>query len=171
MGGLNYRAFLVDGTPVAKGRPRVTRRGFTYTPKETKEQEQKIKDAYLKAYGDSCAFPEGVPLKLQMVFYMPMPKSLSKKKRLAAVCGDLRPTKKPDVDNLIKVIDALNGGVAFADDSQIVEIHATKYYSEHPSTMIIISEIRNEDKTKESTPAEGEARRETDKTQFDCMSR
>ena len=42
-------AFIVEGRPKPKGRPRMTRRGRVYTPKETLEYEAKIAEA--EAYG------------------------------------------------------------------------------------------------------------------------
>ncbi|XZN30187.1 RusA family crossover junction endodeoxyribonuclease [Clostridium perfringens] len=41
-----------------------------------------------------------------------------------------KPTKKPDVDNIAKIIlDSLNG-VAYKDDSQIVDLRIIKSYTE-----------------------------------------
>ena len=43
---------------------------------------------------------------------------------------DLRPDKKPDMDNILKaVLDALNK-VAYEDDKQVVELIGRKYYTE-----------------------------------------
>ena len=56
--------------------------------------------------------------------------------------GDILPTKKPDSDNIIKIIlDALNG-VAYWDDSQVCRVYFDKMYAENPETKIIIKEIR-----------------------------
>ena len=55
--------------------------------------------------------------------------------------GDLRPIKKPDCDNIAKIIlDALNG-IAFHDDSQIVTLEVFKYYSERPKVYVDIWEV------------------------------
>ena len=57
------------------------------------------------------------------------------------VAGDIRPTKKPDFDNVTKAVcDALNG-VAYDDDSQIVDAMARKFYSEQPRIEVIIKGI------------------------------
>jgi Holliday junction resolvase RusA-like endonuclease len=53
----------------------------------------------------------------------------------------IRPTKKPDADNIAKIVcDALNG-IAFLDDKQIVDARITKWYSDTPRIEIIIQEI------------------------------
>jgi Holliday junction resolvase RusA-like endonuclease len=53
----------------------------------------------------------------------------------------MRPTKRPDWDNLGKLVsDSLNG-LAYKDDSQIVEATAAKYYSDRPRVEIEITEV------------------------------
>ena len=54
--------------------------------------------------------------------------------------GTILPTKRPDVDNLAKIIlDGLNG-VAYRDDAQVCCIHFEKKYSETPETIVKIKE-------------------------------
>lgn len=52
-------------------------------------------------------------------------------KRIYAIKnGQELPCKKPDIDNVIKIIlDALNG-IAYKDDCQVVEVIAVKKYTE-----------------------------------------
>ena len=67
-----------------------------------------------------------------MRVFLPIPKSKSKKWRAAAMAGEIRPTTKPDTDNLVKQIkDCANGGF-WDDDKQIVGLHAEKWYAEIP---------------------------------------
>jgi Holliday junction resolvase RusA-like endonuclease len=55
--------------------------------------------------------------------------------------GKERPTKRPDLDNCIKSItDALNG-IAYQDDSYIVEVIARKWWAEQPLVEITIIEL------------------------------
>jgi Holliday junction resolvase RusA-like endonuclease len=126
----------VIGEPVSKGRPRFGR-GKTYTPAKTIAAETFIQ---------LCATQKGVPkmmngpLRLTVTFSMGIPKSWSAKKKAEAELGNIRPTSKPDIDNLIKLVgDALNG-IAYKDDSQIVEIQAVKKYGK-PQTIIHIEEV------------------------------
>lgn len=55
--------------------------------------------------------------------------------------GNIRPIKKPDIDNILKsVFDGLNG-IAFKDDTQIIRIQTEKFYSNEPRIDIEIKEI------------------------------
>lgn len=127
--------FKVMGKPVGKGRPRLTtRNGYAhaYTPKKTSEYEEKIKFEFLASTCETLpVYEKGIPLKVEMVMAFPIPQSFSKKKHEQAKRGLIVPTTKPDVDNVIKQLDALNG-LAFYDDSQIVDIHAEKIYADEP---------------------------------------
>ena len=57
----------------------------------------------------------------------------------------IRPTKKPDIDNIIKaVLDALNG-VAYKDDTQVVQVMATKKYRDKAFVEVAIFELQMEE--------------------------
>ena len=128
----------VEGEPVAKQRPRFTRQGGfvrTYTPKKTLDYEKAIAEEFLKQ--EDRSEYEGY-VRIKCIFYMPMPKAFSKKKREKALKGDILPITKKDVDNLVKsVLDGLNG-VAYKDDKQVVSLYAHKYYSDRPRTEVVI---------------------------------
>ena len=128
--------------PVAQGRPRFRRIGggvATYDPPKSKEFKK-----YVRALAESNRIyfaEQHVSILVELIFYLPMLKSFSNKKRLAAIEGNLRPSKKPDIDNYIKgTLDALNG-IYWHDDGQIVDIHASKYYSENPRIELKITEV------------------------------
>lgn len=127
----------VPGEPVAKGRPRMTRAGFAYTPKKTVNYETQIQERFATEYPDHK--PVDGQLKILVWAYFTIPASWSKKKQQAALDGSIRPTKKPDIDNIIKTMDALNG-IAWRDDSQVVHVTASKYYSDRPRLEIQIQE-------------------------------
>ena len=127
----------IPGEPVAKGRPRVTRYG-TYTPEKTKNYETLVKELYFVKHKQTLFEGE---LKINIKAYFRIPKSASKKKRAEMISGKIRPTKRPDWDNVGKTVtDALNG-VAYEDDSQIVSATVEKYYSNEPRTEIKIERI------------------------------
>lgn len=100
------------GDPVAKGRPRLGRYGV-FTPEKTRKFE---KDFERVARSQVKQKLQG-PLYVEIFFKMRRPKSVK----------DKHHTKRPDLDNLIKTVDALNG-VAWEDDAQICFLHATKTY-------------------------------------------
>lgn len=136
-------SFTVYGKPVPKGRPRFTSRngfGFAYTPKKTHDAEKEVGRCAILA-GVKC-IKKGSPIAVKLKFYMPIPKSFSKKKAEAARNGDLKFTSKPDLDNLAKIIDGLNR-IAWEDDSQIVRLEVEKWYDDIPRTEITIQELDN----------------------------
>lgn len=117
---------FVPGVPVAKARPRMTRKGHTYTPKKTEDAERMIRNAWVESNGEN---PVSYPLKVEIKFVYEIPKSWPKWKR-AQVGSGLPKVSRPDTDNLVKtVLDALNS-VAYEDDSFIYNMTATKIYSD-----------------------------------------
>ena len=124
---------IVYGEPTPKGRPRVAMMGrfpTVYTPKETREAEDTFLQQAIKQKPET---PLEGPLSISIKFYKIKPKSKPKKV--------IHWTTKPDLDNLVKlVIDALNK-VFFQDDSQIIEIQATKQYDQTPRTEVEIRKI------------------------------
>lgn len=127
------------GTPVGKGRPRFIRRtGHAYTPEKTRNYEGNLRLAAQDVMGG--AKPLEGPLAVTVHALFPIPASWSKKKRSAALDGSMWPTSKPDPDNIMKGLDALNE-VVFRDDKQIVDARVIKSYSERPALRIEIVEI------------------------------
>ena len=127
-------------TPFGKERPRASVVGGhakIYTPRTTEVYENEIRMGWKKVNGEE---PFTGPLVMRLYFYMPIPKSETKANKLKMLEKKIRPTKKPDIDNLVKsVMDALNG-IAYEDDSQIVTLLAKKYYGEMPCVKIIVAE-------------------------------
>lgn len=134
--------FVVHGKPVGKGRPRATSRGGfvrMYTDAKTLGFEAAVADEARVAMGPLEVFT--TPMQMQMSAYYPIPKSWSKRKRQQAVDGDIHPGVKPDLDNVFKaVMDALNG-VVYADDSQVINLTATKRYSTDPRCEVYLYEV------------------------------
>lgn len=125
--------FEVMGEPVGKARPRVTRWG-AYTPQKTVDYENKIKAAY------GGRFYEGY-LQMDVKAYFKIPKSTSKKKKESMLMGEIKPDKKPDIDNVLKIVlDSLNK-TAYKDDAQVIAASITKEYSDAPRIKITISEL------------------------------
>jgi len=133
--------FTVDAAPVAKGRPRFSGRGGfvrTYTPKATTDWEVLVKQAATRAMGSSKPLEGAVRLSIR--FWLPIPASWSKKRSEAAKQGLEHHIKKPDVDNFAKaVMDACNE-VLYMDDSQVIDLHTSKYYSDWPRVEITMLE-------------------------------
>ena len=162
-------SFTIPGPPQGKARPRVCRingKSVTYTPRKTVEYERLIKarcvaaldkshtkfnagkdDEILRFFNEKNQtlqrpyFEKDVPLEMKILAFFPMPKNVSKNVKKSMLDGNILPTKKPDGDNVIKVIcDALNG-LAYADDKQICRIYFEKKYGQNPCVMVEIKDI------------------------------
>ena len=133
--------FTVVGIPIAKGRPKFWSRGNcrgTYTPPKTREYEKKVREQALPHRPNK---PIEAPIALFLKFYMPIPKSTPKKYLEDMLSGKIRPTKNPDTDNLIKnLTDPLNT-IFWKDDSQVVSLHAEKFYGDTPRTEVLIETL------------------------------
>lgn len=122
--------FEIPGNPKGKGRPRMTRTGHAYTPKDTIQYENLVKFAFVQE-APNWKPREGTVWAIIRAYFQ-IPKSWSQKKKEAAIAGKIRPTGKPDLDNIQKsILDSLNG-IAYHDDAQVVVIQAEKKYSEQP---------------------------------------
>ena len=134
--------FTIPGKPRGKQRPRICRinsRNVTYTPRQTTEYEKLVRASYTGV--SKMFFDKNIPLEISIIALFSVPQSISKRLKNSMLKGDILPTKKPDSDNIIKIIlDALNG-VCYHDDSQICKIYFEKKYSEIPKVEITIKEI------------------------------
>ena len=129
--------FTVEGKPIGKGRPRITRNG-TYTPKKTREYERLIAWTFKSKYPRHKPF-EG-PVFMTVIAYMPIPKSYPKYKKKELAKETVLYTKSPDWDNIGKVVcDALNG-LAWVDDKQVMG-RVIKLYSPRPRIEVYIRDV------------------------------
>lgn len=129
--------FEVVGEVIGKGRPRFTKQGRTYTPKKTLDYERAIKIAYTNKY----TYLSKKSLRIKICAYLGVAGSHSKTKKAKMLENMLQCTKKPDIDNITKVVlDALNK-VAYLDDTQVVELVTIKRWSNTSKLKIIIEEI------------------------------
>lgn len=124
---MTSRLISVPGKPKGKGRPRMARGGWVYTPGATRRYEKLLRQAYSNKYGN--AQPLSGPLKVIILASFGKP-ARSKRPYPA----------RPDLDNIIKIaMDALNG-LAWVDDSQVVSIQAEKFFFSTSKLVIIIQE-------------------------------
>lgn len=115
----------LEGPPIQKGRPRVTRFG-TFTPKKTKAYQHALGLAAMRAMAGREIIT--CPVEVMILLTFEPPASWSQRKRAAACALDFAPAVKPDIDNLAKsVLDGLNG-VVFQDDAQCYHLVASKEY-------------------------------------------
>lgn len=134
--------FTVYGEPKGKGRPRFsTKTSHAMTPKDTVNYETLVHMEYMNQCGNA-KFPDDAMLDMRIKAYYSIPKSKSKKMKALMLEGIIRPTKKPDMDNVVKIIaDSLNN-IAYRDDTQIVDCQCRKFYSDTPRVEVRILEIK-----------------------------
>ncbi len=134
--------FTVPGKPAAKQRPRLNRKNGVFTPKTTRIYENSVKTCFMSSEG-------GKRLKsfisASIFAFFPIPESYSKKKKNQIRAGRVYPDKKPDADNIAKIIlDSLNG-LAYDDDKQIVDLRVFKRYSDNAKVVVELEEINPEE--------------------------
>ena len=132
--------FSVYGQPVPKKRPRVTRYGHAYTPKESLAYETEVA---LMAKSAMCSSePLETPVAAYIYINYSVPQSYPKKRREACLSGSERPTGQNlgDIDNVAKqILDACNG-IVYKDDRQVVSLHVTKRYDTIASVHVCFKE-------------------------------
>lgn len=132
--------FFVPGQPVAKGRP-IAGRGFggrvtLRTPGKTLAYEGLVAHACHAAMKGMA--PLVGPLALEMKVGVQIPVSTAKKLRADMESGKVQPTKRPDLDNIVKgICDGMNG-IAYGDDAQIVELKVRKVYAITPGVHVMV---------------------------------
>ena len=127
----------LDGVPVPQGRPRFARMGGfvkTYDP------NKKIKDVFKAKFRDQFhgELIEG-PIEMDITFFMPIPKSTSKKKRNLMLSNQIKHVKRPDSDNFLKLYQDVLNLIVYEDDSQIWHLNAKKLYSDNPRVEITLN--------------------------------
>lgn len=148
--------FGVLGEPQGKARPRFARRGkfvSTYTPSTTQKYEEQIRYSALAVrQKNGITKPISADISLGIKAYFKIPKTYSKKRKERCLNGEERPSKKPDSDNIAKIVlDGLNPKMKvdhaqhkavcvheglYRDDKQVVSLKVDKYYSDKPRVEI-----------------------------------
>lgn len=131
--------FEMIGDIVGKARPRMnTRTGRAYTPTNTKLYEYSLRQWFIREYPNFI--PIETRVKVTIIAYFGIPKSTSKKKEAEMLQENISPTKKPDADNIIKIVlDAMNK-FAFNDDTQVTKLEIEKKYDKTPRIYIKVEE-------------------------------
>ena len=131
--------FEVPGIIKGKGRPRVNSyTGIVYTPTTTKDYECLVEQYFLLKYPRFKTLEGRVSVDIKAIFNIP--KTTKKQDREKMLENTISPTKKPDIDNIVKIIlDAMNK-FAFKDDTQITKLSVEKMYGEEEKVIISIEE-------------------------------
>ena len=134
--------FSLSGSPRGKGRPRTSvRGGFAkiYTDADTRAYERSVGVIARQAMGPRAPF-EG-PLSASLRFRLPLPKSMTKRRRASILAGEEAYLGSLDIDNMAKaILDGMNA-IAFLDDVQIVRLFVTKIGSDRPGVDVKITPL------------------------------
>jgi len=80
--------------------------------------------------------PPDQPTIVKCEFHIVIPRSWSKRKRLAL--ESTPHTSAPDVDNLVKWIFDVGNGILWKDDRTIYEVQASKFWACKPKTILSV---------------------------------
>jgi Holliday junction resolvase RusA-like endonuclease len=156
--------FVVPGNPRGKAAIQGGFKSNRFPDKKSQAEIDTIRHIARLAMGEQPPFTGAVELKLAA--YIAVPKSWSKKKRADALAGLIRPTVKPDADNIQKLMDGIQPPpapkrrrgeaeetyqrrrdvwgrqkVILVDDCQITDWRGWKRYSDSPRLVVVITEI------------------------------
>ena len=132
--------FEVPGKVIGKGRPRLNSyTGVVYTPTRTKDYESLVEQYFLLKYPRFKAL-EG-RIKVSIIAYFSIPKTTKKSDINEMLENNISPTKKPDIDNIVKsILDSMNK-FAFKDDNQITKLEVEKKYAIEDKVYVKIEEF------------------------------
>jgi Holliday junction resolvase RusA-like endonuclease len=134
--------FIIPGSAVGKGRPKAARRGnfiTMYTPEKTASYENLVKIKAQEAMNGMSPIPG--PCRLELLIEVVVPKAFSQKKRESALAGDIYPTTKPDIDNVLKGISDAMNGIVFDDDKQITDCTIRRRYGVTPQAIVAVTAL------------------------------
>lgn len=115
--------------PIGKGRARTTRSGHVYTPEATRSAEAEIR--WLLQQAKAPMFTGAVALMVRAFFRRP--KSAPRTRR--------HPTVKPDLSNVLKLIEDAGNGILYADDAQVVSVTVQKLYGDEERIELVVGEM------------------------------
>lgn len=135
--------YVISGNPMPLARARISGRRMY----DSQYQEKILHSIYLSnQHGDKPLYLG--PLHLDVTFYLKMPK-LSERKSLER--NNMYHFYKPDLSNLIKLVEDVANEIIYKDDAQICCITSRKVYHEIPRTEFSIIPLKKEDKYENET--------------------
>ena len=146
-GDNSFIHLTIPGQPMGNQRSRArnvqTKDGrnfnINYTPKKTVNYETLIQQLFITKYPAFVILEEAISV--DVMAYLTIPMSKSKKQKEAMRNGDILPITKPDGDNIFKVCTDALEGLAYKKDNLIVRGSFKKIYSAQPRVEIVIGEV------------------------------
>lgn len=130
--------YIIFGDPIALARARISR-GKLY---DAQKHAKLVWGIDLQRQQNDEPLFEG-PIFMDVLFYMPLPKSCSKKKQDSL--KNQWHIYKPDSSNLLKFIEDVAISICYKDDSIISKVNIEKVYDDGkgPRTEFIFKELKN----------------------------
>jgi Holliday junction resolvase RusA-like endonuclease len=127
--------FWVSGIPVPQGSHTVGRWGGIYDSNKALEPwRAAVTGSAECALAGRGGFPKGAEVYVLLDFYMPRGATVKRR----------RPTVKPDIDKCVRAIfDSLTAAKVWADDGQVVSVHAQQFYSDdgNPGVRVVVGAL------------------------------
>lgn len=123
---------ILPGDPIAKMRPRITRKG-AYDPQHSIKHAAKFQ-VLSQVNRLPVPYASCVPIEIEIDFYFSVPKG----KENLHQWDLLYHISKPDYDNCEKWILDVMSGIVYEDDRQVFRCTTKKHYDENPRTEIYI---------------------------------
>jgi Holliday junction resolvase RusA-like endonuclease len=122
-------SFCLYGDPKPQQRPR-------FSGRHVYDSQKHIKQTYATQLEDQMGIykPFSSQIHVDFTFYMEMPKRSRSRQGLLHVC-------RPDLSNLIKLIEDAGNGIIYTDDCIIASMTAKKVYDSKPRTELVVREI------------------------------
>jgi len=130
------------GEPVPFARMRIARHsGAHFVPAQQRNAAALLKLAAGQAMQEAGAAIFDEPLSLELLAEFSVPASWSRKRRNLAILGEIRPGKRPDIDNLYKLAADAFSGVVYRDDALIVDCRMRKIYGAQPKLVVTVQPV------------------------------
>lgn len=127
--------FEIHSLPKAQKQTKFAR-GHTYDPSK---KEKELVRWQIMPYAPKQPFEGAV--EVDITFFMPIPKGTSCVLMKQMINNVMYHVKRPDIDNLSYLVVNAMKGLIYDDDSQIVDLHLHKRFSETPKTVVKIMEL------------------------------
>lgn len=127
--------FEINEKPTPKQSVKFSKFG-AFCSAKVKNFAKKVQLSYLEC--NNWIQPEIItePVEVQIIVNVKISKSFNKLQKEKALNGEIKPVKRPDVDNIAKgILDPLNGFL-WQDDKQVFKLSIEKKYSDEDKIQI-----------------------------------
>ena len=134
-------SFTIEGKPVAKQRPRFSRRGDRVCTFDPQKNEARLIRTSIMSGMTAAGLLRVLSgcISVKMIFHTPIPSKCSQKRFKSLLS---KPDKRrPDLDNYVKMYADVMNGLIYNDDSQITKLFCEKSYSDVPRVEITVTDL------------------------------